>query len=64
MKYKEYEAAIEFDDEIGMFHGYVSNTRDVVTFYGTSMAELKREFKNSVDDYVEFCRKLDQRSEH
>lgn len=64
MKYKRYEAAIEFDDEIGMFHGCVSNTRDVITFYGRSITELKMEFRNSVEDYLEFCRELDERVEH
>ena|SRR5687767_2064027 len=55
MKYKQYEAAIKFDDETEQFHGEVINTRDVVTFQGRSVAELKREFKNSVEDYLEFC---------
>ncbi len=57
MKYKNYEAAVDFDDDMEMFHGTVINTRDVITFYGKSVAELKREFKNSVDDYLEFCKK-------
>ena len=56
MKYKNYEAAVDFDDDLEMFHGSVVNTRDVITFYGKSVAELKREFKNSVDDYLDFCR--------
>jgi len=55
MKYKNYEAAVEFDDEMEMFHGTVINTRDVITFYGKSVAELKREFKVSVEDYLAFC---------
>lgn len=57
MKYKNYEAAVDFDDELEMFHGTVINTRDVITFYGKSVAELKREFRNSVNDYLEFCKK-------
>ena len=56
MKYKDYEAAVDFDDELEMFHGSVVNTRDVITFYGKSVAELKREFRNSVDDYLKFCK--------
>ena len=56
MKYKDYEAAVDFDDELEMFHGSVINTRDVITFYGKSVAELKREFRNSVDDYLKFCK--------
>jgi predicted HicB family RNase H-like nuclease len=55
MRYKHYEAAIKFDDETEQFHGEVINTRDVVTFQGRSVAELRREFKNSVEDYIECC---------
>lgn len=55
MKYKHYEAAVKFDNETEQFHGEVVNTRDVVTFQGRSVAELKREFKNSVEDYLDFC---------
>lgn len=56
MKYKGYEASIRFDDGIEMFHGEIVNTRDVITFKGRSVAELKREMKNSVEDYLEFCK--------
>lgn len=56
MKYKGYEAVVDFDEDMEMFHGSVINTRDVITFYGRSVAELKKEFKASVDDYLEFCK--------
>ena len=57
MKYKDYEAAVDFDDEIDMFHGTVINRRDVITFYGRSLPELRCEFENSVQDYLKFCSK-------
>ena len=56
MEYKGYRAAVIFDDSIEIFHGEVVDTRDVVTFQGFSVDELRREFKISVDDYLEFCR--------
>ncbi len=55
MIYKGYQGKVEFDDEAGIFHGEVINTRDVITFQGSSVAELKRAFQDSVDDYLEFC---------
>ena len=55
MKYKNYEAAVKFDDDTEMFYGEVINTRDVITFQGKSVSELKREFKNSIEVYLEFC---------
>ena len=55
LQYKGYKGHAEFDDEAGLFHGEVLDLRDVITFQGTSVEELEREFRNSVDDYLEFC---------
>jgi predicted HicB family RNase H-like nuclease len=55
MQYKGYLARIEFDAEANIFHGEVINTRDVITFQGESVSELKRAFEDSVEDYLAFC---------
>jgi predicted HicB family RNase H-like nuclease len=55
MEYQGYLGKVEFDDEAGVFHGEVINTRDVITFQGKSVAELKQAFKESVEDYLAFC---------
>jgi predicted HicB family RNase H-like nuclease len=55
MEYQGYLGRVEFDDEAGLFHGEVINTRDVITFQGTSVRELKSAFHASVDDYLAFC---------
>lgn len=57
MKYKGYTGRVEFDDEAGIFHGEVVDLRDVVTFQGKSVKELERAFRDSIDDYLEFCAK-------
>lgn len=56
MEYKGYIGKVEFDEEADMIHGEVINTRDVITFQGDSVAEVKKAFKESVDDYLEFCK--------
>ncbi len=56
MKYKNYEATVKFDEDTEIFYGEVINTRDVITFQGTSVEELKKAFEDSVEDYLEFCR--------
>ncbi len=56
MKYKGYSGYVEYDDEAGIFHGEVVDTRDVITFQGKSVKELKKAFKDSIDDYLEFCK--------
>lgn len=55
MEYKSYLARVEYDDRAGLFHGEVINIRDVVTFQGRSVQELRRAFRDSVEDYLAFC---------
>lgn len=55
LKYKDYIATVEFDDEAGIFYGEVINLRDVITFQGKSVEELRQVFKDSVEDYLDFC---------
>ena len=56
MEYKGYIGKVEFDDEAGIFHGEVINTRDVLTFQGRTLDELKTALADTIDDYVEWCR--------
>ena len=54
MKYKGYEGAVKFNEEADIFHGEVIGTRDVITFQGTSVKELQKAFRDSIDDYLPF----------
>ncbi|TBW32836.1 type II toxin-antitoxin system HicB family antitoxin [Siculibacillus lacustris] len=63
MSYKGYEAVIEFDDEAELFHGEVINLRDVITFQGASVAELKDALKDSIEDYLAFCKERGEEPE-
>lgn len=56
IEYKGYFGEALFDDEAGIFHGEVLNTKDVITFQGKSVVELRQAFKDSIDDYLEFCK--------
>ena len=55
LNHKGYTGHVEFDDEAGLFHGEVVDTRDVVTFQGRSVDEIEAAFRDSVDDYLAFC---------
>ncbi len=55
MEYKGYIGKVEFDDQAAIFHGEVVNLRDVVTFEGESVEELRKAFRESVEDYLAFC---------
>ena len=56
MEYKGYIGHVEFDDEANVLHGEVINIRDVITFQATSVEDIHKAFRESVDDYIEFCK--------
>ena len=41
IEYKGYLGDVVFDPEIDAFHGTVNNINDVITFYGSSVAETE-----------------------
>lgn len=63
MKYKGYLGNVRFDDEANIFHGDVVGLKDVITFQGTSVKELKQAFKESIEDYLEWCKERGEKPE-
>lgn len=55
MNYKGYIGNVEYDDDAKIFSGTVINTKTVITFQGNSVDEIEKEFRASVDDYLEWC---------
>ncbi|MDR1858400.1 MAG: type II toxin-antitoxin system HicB family antitoxin [Treponema sp.] len=56
MEYKGYFGTVEYDAQAKIFHGDIINTRDVITFQGTTAREIERAFKDSIDDYIAWCK--------
>ena len=56
MEYKGYLGTVEYDARSKIFHGDITNTRDVITFQGKTVNEIERAFKDSIDDYIAWCR--------
>src|SRR5579862_9820398 len=63
MQYKGYIGNVNFDDEANIFHGYVIGLKDVITFQGTTVKEIKQAFKDSVDDYLDWCKERGEKPE-
>jgi predicted HicB family RNase H-like nuclease len=56
MEYKGYLGTVEYDAEARLFHGDIINTRDVITFQGTTVKEIEKAFKDSIEDYLAWCK--------
>ncbi len=63
MRHKGYEGSVTYDDEAEIFTGEVINTKDVITFQGKSVSELKKSFKASIVDYLNFCKERGEKPE-
>lgn len=63
MTYKGYTGNVAYDDDAEIFHGEVIGLRDVVTFQGKTVDELKKALRESVEDYLAFCAKRGEQPE-
>jgi predicted HicB family RNase H-like nuclease len=63
LRYKGYTGYVEFDDEADLLHGEILDTRDVVTFQGRTVDEVRQAFRDSVDDYLAFCAERNEKPE-
>jgi predicted HicB family RNase H-like nuclease len=55
MGYKGFTARVEFDDDDGIFIGRVLGMSDAISFHADTVADLRREFQVSIDDYLAYC---------
>lgn len=55
MTYKGYAARIEYSDEDACLVGRVAGIRDIITFHGESVFELRTAFQEAVDFYLKTC---------
>jgi predicted HicB family RNase H-like nuclease len=63
MKYKGYIGQVVYDEDAKIFHGEVIGLKDVITFQGESVKDLEQAFKDSINDYLEFCRERGENPE-
>ena len=63
MKYKEYIGHVTYDDEAKIFHGEIMGLRDVITFQGRTVEKLEQAFRDSIDEYLAFCKERGEKPE-
>ena len=55
MEYKGYVGSVEFSEEDGLFYGKVMGIRALISYEGSTAAELVNDFHGAVDDYLALC---------
>lgn len=56
--YRGYTGTIEWISDDGCYYGKIKNTKDLVNYEAKNFAGLMIEFKNAVDDYLDFCKSV------
>lgn len=57
MKYKGYWAEVKYSDEDECFWGKIEGLKNtLILFEGETVKDLKKDFKNSIDFYLENCK--------
>ena len=57
-KYKGYIGSAEISVEDECLHGKILFIADLVTYEAEKFSDLKREFEDAIDDYLELCREI------
>jgi len=60
LKYGDYTATIRYSSDDEIFFGTVTGINDLISFEGTSVAELKEAFQEAIEDYLETCKNLNK----
>ena len=55
MEYKGYIGSVEFSEPDGLFFGKVQGIRSLISYEGSTAAELVADFHGAVDDYLALC---------
>lgn len=63
IQYKGYLSKIEFDTEDLVLRGKIEEINDLITFETNDILRVEEEFKNAVEDYLEFCKEVGKEPE-
>ena len=58
MEYRGYIGRFIYNEDREIFEGHVENIRDIVIFHGKSMDSLYFAFKDAIQEYIDWCRKM------
>lgn len=56
--HKGYYGTVEYSEEDDILFGQVIGISDLISYEGKSVQELREDFINGVDDYLEHCKQI------
>lgn len=56
LSYKGFIGSVCYSDEDGVLYGKIEGINDLVTYESTEVSDLVKQFRISVDEYIESCK--------
>lgn len=56
LNYKGFIGSVSYSDEDGILFGKIEGINDLVTYESTEVSDLVKQFRISVDEYIESCK--------
>jgi predicted HicB family RNase H-like nuclease len=56
LKYKDFIGSVHYSTEDELFFGRLEGIDDLITFEGKCVEELKKSFREAINDYLEICK--------
>ena len=63
IEYKDYLGSVEYSDEDETFFGKIIGIRALISYEGETAKKLKKSFIDAVEDYLQTCKKTNQKPE-
>ena len=63
LEYKGYHTVVRYYAEDGVLRGIIEGINDYVDFQTTNIADVEKEFRIAVDDYLVFCEEVGKEPE-
>ena len=63
LEYKGYYGKVEYSVEDQILFGKIEGIVDLVTFESKNADEIEKEFRDAVDDYLDFCHQVGKEPE-
>jgi len=55
MEYKGYNGTVEYSDADKVLFGKILGIKSLLSYEGDSLVNLRRDFEDAIDDYLETC---------
>lgn len=55
MTYKGYAGTVEYSEEDACLFGRIAGIRDIISYEGESVTDIRAAFEEAVDDYLKHC---------